>query len=1305
MAGKQLQAEVVIGGRTTSGFDALASKMMNLGHIVDMVGSHVREWEKESVETYKNYETYMLEAKGAMSANYKSATQLENAYAGLQQKAQEWAASSIFHTNDVAKAISEAAHAGWEYDEMLEGIPRAMVLAQAGNTDLSSGLDMLIKTINGTGIAFEDSGRFVDEWVMAANSSATTVSELGEAMERMGTTARFGNSTGELLTMLAVLADTGTVGAQAGTLLRNSMIRLIAPTKTARESMEALGLTADDINEAVGADGEALAEVNDLLTKAGFSAYTSTGKLKPFLNTFKDLYAATKGMTEEERNKVLSTIFPTRTITGALALLQAAADDYDGLLEKITGSDGYAKKVAGIQTSGLMGRQELFLSKWEEFSRKVGEVISDPLESVYKWAGEFVDTLNSTDSATLSAIVGALTTIAGLGPTLMTAGLAMKAITALGPWGTGFVMAAVGAGALIGYLNELNTLALENNFGTMSLDMETIGKGLEEAASPVAQALEDMNEYRSALAELQADYKSTGELLSEGLTSYMISGTKISKEDKEKFIQYGEDLIKNVKDGITIETAKEMDIASLIFSSGTGKESDGALADNPVYASIITVLNAGMEGAIAEAEELSGKLKDALTSAFKDGVIDPEELANVQKYFDQLNELEAAFGPDAIERKKLLLKSQRVSLDAAKALGEEIKNSETAALANWDDEVLEFQAQVLNKWEYAKNHGLEINDPNHPGESILASDVAIEDLIDYTNQEAEKKRAAWTLQYDEMRRRGFDNALGTSDTGEMFKQAQTYLEQAQKGLITFAQAEKNIADMQGDGQLLAHSMDTLIDSYFGDVEAMRQKAATYREAGGADNLAMADWLQSMVYMREAFGGKINNGPQDSQSPEREGTRGMIGYIDDMYRAGATDDEVLAYYNTLTDVQRKAWDDNVEALKKDYNLADLAREYDQNGGAGLSDQALDWLGAYLISQGIAKVPEEYKWSEYENGPEGYATQVQHEAIQADIQAKMAELNTAQQNLETLQGQQQEMADNIRSRQDWEEHYFSNRARQEAGISDEDYEAYKQRTQELSEEKIQLDADVTAAEEKVSTIEDQITALEEKDPIPLELNTEQAETDIATTGENIMALGELTPEVKVLLDSEEADAWEKEDTESTHTINLEDGTAGWSPPGDTSSTHTVYIKTVGGGSTGGGSTGGGGFLSGAVNAVKSWFGFAEGGRADTASIFGEAGPEWAIPEEHSQRTADLLQAAAKASGFSWGELLQSRGGLNANAGEISVNIQSYSPTINAGNAEGVAEALAKDKERLSEVVKKAVRTALEERSLMNGIEVYA
>ena len=91
-----------------------------------------------------------------------------------------------------------------------------------------------------------------------------------------------------------------------------------------------------------------------------------------------------------------------------------------------------------------------------------------------------------------------------------------------------------------------------------------------------------------------------------------------------------------------------------------------------------------------------------------------------------------------------------------------------------------------------------------------------------------------------------------------------------------------------------------------------------------------------------------------------------------------------------------------------------------------------------------------------------------------------------------------------------------------------------------------------------------------------------------------------------------------------------------------------------------------------------GYAEGGRAVRASVFGEAGPEWAIPEEHSARTAELLDSARQASGFTWPELLSRTGGLNADANHITSTII-YSPTINAQDSRGVDQALREDKDR--------------------------
>lgn len=125
-----------------------------------------------------------------------------------------------------------------------------------------------------------------------------------------------------------------------------------------------------------------------------------------------------------------------------------------------------------------------------------------------------------------------------------------------------------------------------------------------------------------------------------------------------------------------------------------------------------------------------------------------------------------------------------------------------------------------------------------------------------------------------------------------------------------------------------------------------------------------------------------------------------------------------------------------------------------------------------------------------------------------------------------------------------------------------------------------------------------------------------------------------------------------------------------------------------------------LKNMVSSAKSKLGYAEGGRATEASIFGEAGPEWAIPEEHSDRTASLLDQARKASGFTWGDLINRNGGLNGTPNNKTVNL-TYAPTINAGNADGVERALASDKNRLMAML----RSMMDEMNMRDDAEVYA
>ena len=265
-----------LNGEVGAGASRIGDFLTSLGSTLDRIGGKTREFEKESVQVYRSYEDEMLAAKFALSAQADSTTELERQMAGLESAAQKWASTSIFHTDDVSKAINEAAHAGWDYEEILEGIPNAMLIAQAGGMDLSQGLDYLVKMMNATKTPMSDMGKVIDQWSMAANISATNIDEMGEAFMSMGAAAQFGDSTAELFSMLAALANVGTTGSQAGTALRSTLMRLIAPTTKAEAAMSLLGADAEELNEV-------LADTN--VTKAakkleglGFSAYDTSQK-------------------------------------------------------------------------------------------------------------------------------------------------------------------------------------------------------------------------------------------------------------------------------------------------------------------------------------------------------------------------------------------------------------------------------------------------------------------------------------------------------------------------------------------------------------------------------------------------------------------------------------------------------------------------------------------------------------------------------------------------------------------------------------------------------------------------------------------------------------------------------------------------------------------------------------------------------------------------------------------------------------------------------------------------------------------
>ena len=679
---------------------------MEVGRLLNEISQGLIDYGTDAVKTYASYEDNMLNAQVALSTSYTNAQQLLQVMQQLDDAAMNWATHSRFSTDDISKAISEAAHAGWDYEQIMASIPTAMSVAMAGSMDLSESLEYLIDITNASGIGFDNLTTLADNWVYAANSSSTTVEEMGDAMQRMGATLQFvDGDMGQLSTMIAVLANNGTKGAAAGTLLRNTMMRLVAPTKAAAQAMDGLLLDDDALDEIYGdVDTEKLEATVNMLQEAGFSAYDANGDLKDFLTIFEDLYAVTAGMTEEERNGVLSTIFPLRTITGAKALLAAAAEDWYGLYDDIQDkSKGYTDYAGETMESGIGGKIRLMNAALDALKTNVGEVLAEDATPLIEGFTSFITSVNDMEPAAFEAVVTGFETLALSGAGLFTTGLAMKGIMAViesGPIG-GIAIAGVAfatlASGIMAYTAAVSEENYQNNFGSLGLDDGVISSIAESLTSDFDSIADSISTYNTAIETAISDYTNAASTFSTNLFAAALTGATMSPEEQQGFMDLGGQMYDAMIEGINNRfSADETALLNIAEMDATTAAYDGG-----IFGSMLGLLNMGYDAAISQAETLSQSLRDAMTSAFEDGKLTPEEADNILGITSEMAELMALTSGIEMDAavEQAIFKATHLGADTIKSSAETIRSAKDA---DWEDQGAAFANLIAQNNRYAE---------------------------------------------------------------------------------------------------------------------------------------------------------------------------------------------------------------------------------------------------------------------------------------------------------------------------------------------------------------------------------------------------------------------------------------------------------------------------------------------------------------------------------------------------------------------------------------------------------------------------
>ena len=149
----------------------------------------------------------------------------------------------------------------------------AILLSQASGMQLPEASKNLTDAMNQFGASSEQAGKFVDVLASGSKFGAVEIPQITEALLKFGAVSRTSNvSIQESVALIEVLGKSGVKGAEAGTKLRNVMLKLSAPDvlpKRAIESMERLGINFDLISDTSKPFVERLEAMKPILSDVG----------------------------------------------------------------------------------------------------------------------------------------------------------------------------------------------------------------------------------------------------------------------------------------------------------------------------------------------------------------------------------------------------------------------------------------------------------------------------------------------------------------------------------------------------------------------------------------------------------------------------------------------------------------------------------------------------------------------------------------------------------------------------------------------------------------------------------------------------------------------------------------------------------------------------------------------------------------------------------------------------------------------------------------------------------------------------
>lgn len=347
---------------------------------------------------------------------------------------------------EAAAGFLELLKAGMAVEQVLGGAGKAAIaFAKVGGMAVADAAVVMADAMN----VFKVTGDVAANTLSAAaDASSTSIEGIAMAFSQVSAVAGLANqSIQDTAASLAVLANAGIKGSDAGTSLKTMLMRLMAPAEDAVGALSQVGLSVQSFRNA-------------------------DGTMKPMVEIVRTLSTALEGMDQAAKDDIFRRIFGQDAIRAAAVMTAAGVDGFNAMRDGMAGAMTVGDKYATM-SSGLSGAVATLRAAMERLAIAVSDAVGPAFMDIAATIGPLINgftTFVSANKELVGQFAKGVAIFTGVGVSLIGMGSAIQ-------------LASVGIGGLLTAFIAVPATVISAAASLATFVLSTVAAGISSAIS------------------------------------------------------------------------------------------------------------------------------------------------------------------------------------------------------------------------------------------------------------------------------------------------------------------------------------------------------------------------------------------------------------------------------------------------------------------------------------------------------------------------------------------------------------------------------------------------------------------------------------------------------------------------------------------------------------------------------------------------------------------------------------------------------------------------------------------------------